>query len=59
MQYNYLYGIPTPYIYNENNEVVFSVNSKIVAANDQPQGGVVNVTFQTNNNVIEKDKYIL
>jgi len=59
MQYNYLYGIPTPYIYNENNEIVFSVNSKIVPANDQSQGGVVNVTFQTNNNVIEKDKYIL
>ncbi len=38
MGYNYLYGSSMPFIYNQNNEVVFSVDSKIVAANDQSKG---------------------
>ncbi len=59
MGYNYLYGSSMPFIYNQNNEVVFSVDSKIVAANDQSKGASIKVTFQTNENVIETDKYIL
>lgn len=59
MGYNYLYGSSMPFIYNQNNEVVFSVDSKIVAANDQSKGALIKVTFQTNKNVIETDKYIL
>lgn len=59
MGYNYFYGSSMPYVYNQNNEVVFSVDSKIVAANDQPKGGEIRVTFQTNENVIETDKYLL
>ena len=52
MQYNYLTDIAMPYIYNLNNEILFSVDSKIVAANDQPQGGQIKVSFQTNDNLI-------
>ncbi len=60
MEYNYLYDVASnPFIYNSNNEITFSVDSKIVAANDQPQGGSVKVTFQTNENMVETDRYIL
>ena len=63
-QFHYLYTADPaqtkPVIYNQNNEVTFSVlnPNKVVAAYGEKQAGTVTLRFQTNELVDPADKYL-